>query len=151
MDQMPVGDPPGDEALARCRQWLEEYVRREIKPRFVGRRDPGSPDEWVGTGGATTIMARMRWGLEDFQRERIDGTRLRLREVVHEVERLWGATLSERRRRRGLPDDRADVILMGSAIYESLMKGLGADSLRVSTRGLRFGALIGAWKDRGNP
>ena len=42
----------------------------------------------------------------------------------------------------GLPKKRADVILAGAAIYEAVMRDLGFGELRVSTRGLRFAAVM---------
>ena len=42
----------------------------------------------------------------------------------------------------GLPPNRADVIIMGVAIYEAVMQHFNLPELYVSTRGLRFGALL---------
>ena len=42
----------------------------------------------------------------------------------------------------GLPRNRADVILPGAAIYEAVMEEFGFAELRVSTRGLRFAAVL---------
>jgi leucine dehydrogenase len=41
-----------------------------------------------------------------------------------------------------LPPNRADVIIMGVAIYEAVMQHFNLPELYVSTRGLRFGALL---------
>jgi exopolyphosphatase/guanosine-5'-triphosphate,3'-diphosphate pyrophosphatase len=42
----------------------------------------------------------------------------------------------------GLPKKRADVILTGAAIYEAVMEQFGFSELRVSTRGLRYAAVM---------
>jgi exopolyphosphatase/guanosine-5'-triphosphate,3'-diphosphate pyrophosphatase len=55
---------------------------------------------------------------------------------------LWSLPLAERRKIAGLPPDRADVILTGVSIYESLMEKFDFSDLRVSTRGLRFAAVM---------
>ena len=55
---------------------------------------------------------------------------------------LWSLSLADRRQIPGLPANRADVILMGVAIYEVVMRHFRLDDLRVSTRGLRFGAVM---------
>ena len=49
---------------------------------------------------------------------------------------------AERRNITGLPSNRADIILMGVAIYEAVMAHFGFGDLYVSMRGLRFGVLI---------
>jgi exopolyphosphatase/pppGpp-phosphohydrolase len=50
--------------------------------------------------------------------------------------------LAARRQIIGLPPNRADVILFGVAIYERVMTTFGFTNLRVSTRGLRYAALL---------
>ena len=37
---------------------------------------------------------------------------------------------------------RADVLLMGAAIYEAVMEQFGFQTLRPSMRGVRYGALL---------
>jgi exopolyphosphatase/pppGpp-phosphohydrolase len=49
---------------------------------------------------------------------------------------------TERRTIPGLPANRADVIIMGVAIYEAVLQHFQLPELYVSTRGLRFGALL---------
>jgi exopolyphosphatase/guanosine-5'-triphosphate,3'-diphosphate pyrophosphatase len=58
------------------------------------------------------------------------------------VKRLWGLPLAERKKITGLPKDRADVILPGVVIYEGVMEEFRFQELRVSTRGLRFAAVM---------
>ena len=60
------------------------------------------------------------------------------------VDRLWTLPLAARKEIPGLPKSRADVILTGAAIYEGVMESLGFSELRVSTRGLRFAAVMAA-------
>ena len=98
----------------------------------------------MGTGGTTTILARMRHQMADFNRERIEGTRLTRGEVLDYMVLLWSKSLAARKQIPGLPPSRADVILMGVAIYESLMQQLDLPEVYVSSRGLRFGVLLEA-------
>ena len=60
------------------------------------------------------------------------------------MERLWSLPLAERRNIVGLPRKRADVILPGVVIYEAVMDAFGFSELRISTRGLRFAAVMDA-------
>ena len=84
--------------------------------------------------------------LDSFERDRIEGMRLNLGQVEAHVERLWGLPLAERKNIIGLPKKRADVILPGVVIYEAVMEVFGFSELRISTRGLRFAAVMDAVK-----
>src|SRR6185295_10370662 len=100
------------------------------------------PLQLVGTGGTTSILARMEAKLEDFDRDTIEGTRLTRERVSWHLHQLWSRPLIERQQIVGLPTKRADVILTGAAIYEAVMAEFNFDELRVSTRGLRFAAVM---------
>jgi exopolyphosphatase/guanosine-5'-triphosphate,3'-diphosphate pyrophosphatase len=95
----------------------------------------------VGSGGTASILGCMEAGLDRFDRERLEATRLSLDRLHWHVERLWGLPLEERKKVVGLPANRADVILMGTAIYEAVMRQCGFNEMRISTRGLRFAAV----------
>jgi exopolyphosphatase/guanosine-5'-triphosphate,3'-diphosphate pyrophosphatase len=69
---------------------------------------------------------------------------LSLADVERWSQRLWQLPLAERQRIPGLPPERADVILTGVGIYLGMMERFGWRSLRISTRGLRFGAVLEA-------
>jgi exopolyphosphatase/guanosine-5'-triphosphate,3'-diphosphate pyrophosphatase len=80
--------------------------------------------------------------LRIFDRERLEGTRLSRERLHWHVEHLWRLPLSERKKIIGLPPNRADVILAGGAIYEAVMDHFDFNGLRISTRGLRFAAVM---------
>ncbi len=148
MERLPTTDPPGVDGLEDCRAWLKHFLHEEVRPRLEpelrnearhgGRRDI----LLVGTGGTTTILARMEVELENYDRNRIEAVRLTRAQVTAHLENLWSLPLAERKKLPGLPPLRADVILTGAAIYESVMLEFGFSELRVSTRGLRFAALM---------
>ena len=89
-----------------------------------------------------TILARMEGKMENFDRERIEGMRFGRQQVLDWMLRLWSVSLAERRKIVGLPPKRADVILTGVAIYEAVMEQVHFEELYISTRGLRFGAIL---------
>lgn len=138
-------DPPRPEDLLQCQQTISQFLEEKVVPEL--RREmtaKGGGFELVGTGGASTIMGRIVLRLESFERDRLEGASLSLPEVQALVKRLWNVPLQERKRIVGLPKKRADVILTGACIYEGVMKHLGFQTLRMSTRGLRFGGLMDA-------
>jgi exopolyphosphatase/guanosine-5'-triphosphate,3'-diphosphate pyrophosphatase len=151
LEKLPPADPPAATGLAACRQWVREFLANEVRPALetVLRREAKSPAAprpilLVGTGGTATILARIEARLDSYDREQIESTLLGLAQLRAHVENLWSLALAERKQIRGLPKKRADVILPGAVIYEQVMAEFGFDELRVSTRGLRFAALMDA-------
>lgn len=142
-ESLPHGDPPAAEDLARCRQQLREFLAREVVPavRPALDREPAGV-ALVATGGTASVLAMMQLGLPRFDRERIEAVALDATQVADWTARLWKLPLAERRQITGLPPERADIILFGVAILEAVMDSFQFSPLHVSTRGLRFGALL---------
>lgn len=135
------GDHPGIRGWERCRAWLRDYMDREVAPFLRPALVDLYPDRVVGVGGTTAILALIRHERGDFDRELIESTVLTSDHLRQMVQDLWTLPLVERRRIPGLPPERADVILTGSAIYEVIIEYFGFKDLRISTRGLRHAAI----------
>jgi len=93
----------------------------------------------VGVGGTAATLAAMQLELTDFDIDRIHGFELLRADVEDIYEELAESTLGERRRMKGLPADRADVMPAGAALTLGLMMACGVDRLVVSAGGLRHG------------
>jgi exopolyphosphatase/guanosine-5'-triphosphate,3'-diphosphate pyrophosphatase len=137
-------DPPSVSDVAATRDWLKKFFAFRIAPRMSAAlgENPARDIRLVGTGGTTTILARMELKVERFDREKIEGTILSRETVLDYMFRLWSMSLAQRRTIPGLPGNRADVIIMGVAIYETVMEQFNFADLYVSLRGLRYGAIL---------
>jgi exopolyphosphatase / guanosine-5'-triphosphate,3'-diphosphate pyrophosphatase len=146
LEQLHPADPPTPEDWARCRETLHRVFEREIVPAIEPARRALKHRtlQLVGTSGTVSILASLAQGLTGFQRDRIEAARLTRAYIRGERERLWSLPLDQRKVLPGLPPERADVILTGVAIYEAVMDEFHGPDLRVSTRGLRFAALMTA-------
>jgi exopolyphosphatase / guanosine-5'-triphosphate,3'-diphosphate pyrophosphatase len=161
LETLPCSDPPKPAELAACRAWLRDFLNREVLPKLHQGRghsplraalDPSRRAEdsapqldeaqLVGVGGTASILGCMEAELTRFDRARLEATRLTAARVSWHLERLWGLPLERRKQIVGLPRNRADIILMGAAIYQAVMETFGFPDLRISTRGLRFAALL---------
>ena len=144
MEQLPRADPPSAAEWERCRATVRNFLDQQVRPAIESelRSFASRAVQLVGTGGTTSIMARIELGLQKFDRDRIEALRLNREQVRRQRERLWSLPLAERKGIVGLPEDRADVILTGVPVYEALMEQFDFPDLRVSTRGLRFAALM---------
>jgi len=145
MEALPHCDPPKPSELAACREWLAEFIQFKVAPPLelaIARERCVGELVLVGTGGTASILAAMENRLGEFDRRKIDGASLSFDRVRYWVGHLWSLPLAQRQKLPGLPPQRADVILTGAAIYEAIMNCLRFTNLRVSSRGLRFAAVM---------
>ena len=143
LEKFPHGDPPASAEFQACRDWVKQFLHGEVRPQL----DPALKLEQgevrlVGTGGTTSILARLEKKLDRFDRDKIESTVLTRDRIIAHRENLWRLPLELRKEVPGLPKLRADVILSGVLIYEMVMKEFGFRELRISTRGLRFAAVM---------
>jgi len=143
LEKFPQDDPPARGGFIRCRDWLKNFLHHEVRPQLEpALKKEAGQIQLVGTGGTTSILARIEKKLDRFDREKIEETVLTLERVVAHRKNLWRLPLAERKEVPGLPKLRADVILTGVLIYEAVMAEFGFSELRISTRGLRFAAVM---------
>ncbi len=128
-----------DHTLARVIDFLGTTVKPELETflQQISRQELAV----VGTGGTACVLMAMELQLTGFDRDRLESSALTRSRLDQLWRRLWSLPLEERRRLPGLPPERADIILTGAAIYAGILEQFGFEHLRVSTRGLRFGAI----------
>ncbi len=134
----PNEEPVSDADFAKA----QDYVRGVAG--LIGRRvrDLGF-DFAIGSAGTINALG------EIVARNRSDGSggpgrnvTFRLAELQSVTTMLRRLTLEERRRVPGMDAARADIILGGAAIIQTLMEDFGAEKITVSDRGLRDGILL---------
>ena len=145
LEQFPHSDPPTRAEFTACRGWIKSFLKSEVRPKLEpALRCENHSRELllVGTGGTTSILARIESKLDRYDRARIEATQLGLEQVKAHRKNLWSLPLAGRKEITGLPKLHADVVLTGVLIYEAVMEEFGFAQLRVSTRGLRFAAVM---------
>jgi len=145
MEKFPHSDPPTVAEFNACRHWVQDLFQAEIwpllEPALQSEKKSGEV-RLIGTGGTTSILARIEKKLDRFERDKIERAVLSFDQIRAHRKRLWRLPLVRRKEIPGLPKLRADVILTGVLIYEIVMEEFGFQQLRVSTRGLRFAAVM---------
>ncbi|HWD18679.1 MAG TPA: hypothetical protein VHB20_05325 [Verrucomicrobiae bacterium] len=143
LEKLRLSDPPGRAALEHCRASLRDFLSQQVapllNPALLSRQ---GRTRLIGTGGTATLLVRMEARMTDYNREKIEATSVSLERVREQLETQWAMPLATRQKIVGLPANRADVIITGMAIYEAIMTQFGFSQLQVSTRGLRFWALL---------
>ncbi len=98
--------------------------------------------EPVGIAGTVTTLAAVELGLATYDGARVHGHRMSVEAVREVVERLASVPLEARRALPGVHPKRADVIVAGGLVVLTLLEQMGAKSLRISDRGVRWGLAL---------
>ncbi len=123
-------DPPSRNDRLKLREKIEKAIHR-IPHALAG--------ELVGIGGTAATLGSMHLGHEPSDREKTHGLLLTIDELRAQVEELQEKDLAARKQIKGLPSERADIILAGAMIILSSMERLKIDTIHISCRGLRYG------------
>jgi exopolyphosphatase/guanosine-5'-triphosphate,3'-diphosphate pyrophosphatase len=128
-----TSDPPTREAV--------EAIEAEALATF--RREQPLPPHPVlhGLAGTVTTAAALLLGLEQYDRERVDGSVFSVAQVRALRDEMARETSAERCRRPALDPGRADVVVGGLSILLAALRHCGADTLVVRDRGLRYALL----------
>lgn len=129
-------DPPADDEIER----LRGAVRAELADVVAALRKGSDP--LVAMGGTIRNLARAVQATSDYPIGQVHGLFIRRRDLEKLVERLSRATTKRRARMAGIKSDRADIIVAGALVYETLLRAADLDGLYVSGQGIREGVLF---------
>lgn len=132
-------DPVTDDEFTNCQNSIDHELKQSKLPKSWGKQK-----ELVAVAGTATTLAAWRLGLSEFDPSKIDQARLSLDDIAELVQELKKRTVSERRKLTGIEAKRADVLLAGAMILWRTMSYLSFPYTRISTRGIRFGAILSA-------
>lgn len=95
----------------------------------------------LGTSGTVTTLASLHLELPQYDRRAVDGLIVPAESMRDISSRLSGMSPEERRTLPCIGPDRADLVVAGCAILESILDLWPADRLGVADRGIREGIL----------
>ena len=90
-----------------------------------------------------TTLAGVHFGLERYNRRRVDGAWLNTRAMLDICRRLATSDYAARVLEPCIGEERADLVVSGCAIVEAMHNRWPVKKLRVADRGLREGMLLG--------
>jgi exopolyphosphatase/guanosine-5'-triphosphate,3'-diphosphate pyrophosphatase len=111
--------------------------------------DPQADFHLIGTSGTVTTLAGVHLDLPRYDRRKVDGLWLSNDEVSLMQSRLLSWDFAARSANPCIGPDRADLVLAGCAILESIRRRWPSPRLRVADRGLREGLLTEMMADDG--
>jgi exopolyphosphatase/guanosine-5'-triphosphate,3'-diphosphate pyrophosphatase len=105
---------------------------------------PAAPiHQLIGSGGTFTNLASIIMASRGLGRLPAVGARVSRADVRHLVDRLAKMNPNKRRETPGLNPDRADIIVPGLGVIDSIMRRFRVNTLQVHAYGVRDGLLLG--------
>ena len=95
----------------------------------------------IGTSGTVTTLGAVHLGLRRYDRLKVDGLKLGAADIDAVVKKFLELGPEGRKKEPGIGRDRAELIMSGSAIMQTLLRIWPTKSMRVADRGLREGIL----------
>ncbi len=96
----------------------------------------------IGTSGTVTSLAGVHLGLTRYQRARVDGYWFDVAACRETIAQMLAKTLEQRAANPCVGNDRADLVVLGGAILDAVLRVWPTQRIRVADRGLREGVLM---------
>ncbi len=132
-----------DERLARYAE-MRRVVADSFAPfaeRIAPRAECDEEIRLLGTSGTVTTLASLHLELPHYDRREVDGLIVRSQAMRDISTRLSGMSLEERSELPCIGNDRADLVVAGCAILDSILDIWPSERLGVADRGIREGIL----------
>ncbi|GAA0735820.1 Ppx/GppA phosphatase family protein [Sphingomonas japonica] len=132
-----AGSGTPDSVYARMRT----LVKDSFAPFASRLRAPLGVPRLLGTSGTVTTLASVHLGLESYDRQAVDGLIVPTAAMRGVSQRLSAMDLAQRSKVPCIGSERADLVVAGCAILESIMDIWPAERLGIADRGIREGIL----------
>lgn len=134
-----------DDAASRIDAYARMRARAAEAFAPLARRLPRpTPDiRLLGTSGTVTTLASLHLNLPRYDRQAIDGLMVPASSMRSISSRLAAMSLAERQTLPCIGTERADLVVAGCAILDSILDIWPAERLGVADRGIREGILRG--------
>lgn len=141
-------DDPEPDAAAKY-EWYEALVTRlaatiaqvgnaqHLRQAFAEGRG-----HIIGTSGTVTSLAGVFLDLPRYNRQRVDGMWFDVKDCRATIAKLLAQTREQRAENACIGKDRADLVVIGGAILDAVLRVWPAERVRVADRGLREGVLM---------
>ena len=136
-----AGGGEGPAGLEAAYERMRGLVRESFAP-FAARlpKEPG-PRRLLGTSGTVTTLASVHLGLDRYDRAQVDGLIAPADSMRIISQRLAHMSIAERATLPCIGRERADLVVAGCAILETILDLWPAERLGVADRGIREGIL----------
>jgi len=127
-------DPPETSQLEEMAEFIRNYLS---KIKHLKKAS-----EFIGLGGTITTLVALEKHIFPYSSEKVHGQVLTKESIKKWLKKLSSLTLSERKSIPQIEDKRAEAIIAGIVIFDTTLSYFEKDSITVSDKGLRHGAVI---------
>jgi exopolyphosphatase/guanosine-5'-triphosphate,3'-diphosphate pyrophosphatase len=120
-----------------------ENFSKEIKKLFSTFDKTLIPKKVMAIAGTATTLACMKLGLKEFEEKKVAKHIISIQDMKNIIGELSSVTATEILDKFGsVMNGREDIIFAGAFILQQFMEHFGIDHVIVSTRGIRYGAIV---------
>ena len=134
-----VDDDSARFALMSCD--FEQKIENFVPYLNYNQIDLNKDLQIIGTSGTVTTLGAVHLGLRRYDRLKVDGLNLSSIDIDNVINKFLILGPAGRKKEPGIGRDRADLIMSGSAIMQTLLRIWPVQSMKVADRGLREGIL----------
>ncbi|KPK92593.1 hypothetical protein AMJ80_06515 [bacterium SM23_31] len=127
-------DPPELSELSKAQKYITERICR--LPPIKQEKSA------IGIGGTITTLAAVNLNINEFDAAKIEGKLLSKNSIKFILNRFLKLTAHERLSIPGMEKGREDIIIAGTAVLLEFLNYYMLDSIKVSTKGVRYGYLV---------
>ncbi len=135
-------DVEDESARFALMSWYFEEQLSKFRPyEDLDMLDGVNGFQMIGTSGTVTTVAAAHLGLKRYDRRKVDGITLTEAQIDTVIARMIAQGAEGRRNDPSIGRDRAELIMSGASILQTLLRIWPTDKLGVADRGLREGML----------
>ena len=120
-----------------------ENLKKDLRNILVNANENYAPDTTVAIAGTATTLACMNSGIKIFEEDKIENSTMSSDEIKQLIIQLSDLTALEILNKYGpVLTGREDIIFAGAIILSEILELFGIKKFFVSSRGIRYGAII---------
>ncbi len=121
---------------AECAEKMADFFARHTDLTDL------SKIQFIGTSGTVTTLAAIQKGLPAYDRRKIDGIFIAAKHIYEVIADLRTQSRHQLAQNRIIGREKADLVLAGCAVFETLHKQWPVENIHIADRGLREGMLM---------
>jgi exopolyphosphatase / guanosine-5'-triphosphate,3'-diphosphate pyrophosphatase len=120
-----------------------ENLKYEIVNKFSSIDKKIASNQVIAIAGTATTIACMKLGLKEFEEGLVDRSPISIQDMKTIIDELSFLKTNEILKKYGpVMKGREDIIFAGALILFQFMKHFSLEKIKVSTRGIRYGAIV---------